>query len=158
MSVPTSCLPALAVALLAHTLSAQSIAPAAATSGGGHGSGSSAMLSWSLGQVCGASLTGGTHVITAGVQQPDVPWVRLQARVFLGGPFATATALMNDGLRSLSLLPATEPYTAAGYTQHGAGGGEQAGPSVFTATGSDALVDWVFVELRSPAAPTQVVS
>ena len=112
------CFVAQALVLLVHTARTQSIAPDATTSAGGHGTSSSAMLSWSLGQVCGASLTGGTHVVTAGVQQPEVPWVRLSVRVFLGGPFTVATTLMSDGLRSLSLLPTTEPYTAAGFAQH----------------------------------------
>lgn len=137
---------------------AQSISPDGTVSTGGHGTGSTAMLSYSVGQVCGASLTGGANVITAGVQQPDVPWVRLNARVFLGGPFNTATTLMGDGLRSLSLIPALEPYTANGFVQHGRGGGEQVTPAVLAATGSNAIVDWVFVELRSSSVPTTVLS
>ncbi len=158
MRPPYAGLLPLALVLLSHGARTQSIAPDATTSTGGHGAGSSAMLSWSLGQVCGASLTGGAHIITAGVQQPEVPWVRLGARVFLGGPFNAPTTLMNDGLRSLSLIPNTEPYTSAGFAQHGEGGGEQAGAGVFTLSGSNAIVDWVFVELRSAATPTQVVS
>ena len=116
------------------------------------------MLSWSLGQVAGAQFTGGSSIITAGVQQPEAPWARLSARVLLGGPYNTVSALMNDGLRAASLIPASEPYTAAGFVQHGSGGGEQVSPAALAVTGNNALVDWVFVELRSATTPQQVLS
>ena len=78
--------------------------------------------------------------------------------MLLGGPYSTLSALMNDGLRTASLIPTTEPYTAAAFVQHGKGGGEQVSPATLATTGNNAIVDWVFVELRSAAAPQQVVS
>jgi hypothetical protein len=56
------------------------------------------------------------------------------------------------------LIPATEPYTAAGFTQAGKGGGEQVVPAVLTVSGANAIVDWILVELRSASVPQQVVS
>ena len=116
------------------------------------------MLSWSVGQSTGASLVGSTRMITAGIQQPDPVWMLLNARVLLGGPYNTGTGLMNDGLRSASLIPASEPYTAAGFTQAGRGGGEQVAPAVLATTGNNAIVDWVFVELRDAALPLHIFS
>ena len=116
------------------------------------------MLSWSLGQVCGASLTSSTHLITAGIQQPDVVRVAINAQVLLGGPYSTINSLMSDGLRSAALIPFTEPYTAAGFAQYGEGGGEQVTPLVLSVSSNDAVVDWVLVELRSASTPQTVLS
>ena len=78
----------------------------------------------------------------------------LNVSAFLEGPYG-AGPLMSDGLRAASLIPSTEPYTALGFTNIG-GGGETVNASVLTTTGNDAIVDWVFVELRG-AAPTYTV-
>ncbi|GAB3923585.1 hypothetical protein [Larkinella terrae] len=70
---------------------------------------------------------------------------------------ATITAigsLMTDQLRSQNLIPLQEPYTNLNYTHLGSGG-ETTTSSVLAVTGNNAIVDWVFVELRS--TPTQVV-
>ena len=84
--------------------------------------------------------------------EPGVPEVCLSAKVHLQGALLlSGTSLMNDDLRaaSPSLIPSAEPYTSlSGFTHAGSGGGETAPASVFTTTGNDAIVDWVFVELR----------
>lgn len=82
----------------------------------------------------------------------------LRMRVFLQGPYNTATGWMNDGLRSAGVLPASEPFTALGYTHVNGGGGETVQNGVFATTGRNAIVDWIWVELRSAANPTQVVA
>ncbi len=79
-------------------------------------------------------------------------------KIHLQGPYAGA--LMNDQLRSASpvLIPTTEPYTALGYTHLKGGGGETCDASVFAVTGNDAIVDWVYVELRSKDDATKVTN
>jgi large repetitive protein len=78
----------------------------------------------------------------------------LSPKVILQGAFDPATGLMWDSLRAHNYIPATEPYSSAPYntafTHMGGGGGETvASPSmVFGLTGNNAIVDWVFVELR----------
>ena len=85
--------------------------------------------------------------------------VRLQLKVLLQGPFDTSAQLMKDNLRSLGLLPTAEPYTSmTGFVHAGPGGGETVNPAVFAATGANAIVDWIFVELRNPASMTTVVA
>lgn len=84
--------------------------------------------------------------------------LRLRAKVYLKGPYTVATGRMRDDLRGLGLIPATEPYTALGHTNAGSGGGELVPASVLAVTGDDAVVDWVRVELRSPAAPAAVLA
>jgi uncharacterized protein (TIGR02145 family) len=77
----------------------------------------------------------------------------IDLRVLLEGPYDEISGLMNDNLRSGGLLPTSEPYTALGYGHVGNGGGETASPPVFLTTGSDAVVDWVVVELRAATDP-----
>ena len=86
-----------------------------------------------------------------------LPGVLVAPRVMLGGPYVQATQRMNDGLRSAGLLPLTEPYTALGYG-HVGGGGESVAPAVLAATGDNAIVDWVVVELRSATSPYTVLA
>lgn len=72
--------------------------------------------------------------------------LKFRPKVFLQGSFASGS--MNDDLRSNALIPTTEPYTALGYAQVG-GGNETTSAEVLNVTGTNAIVDWVFLELRS---------
>jgi photosystem II stability/assembly factor-like uncharacterized protein/Leucine-rich repeat (LRR) protein len=83
--------------------------------------------------------------------------LRITPKVYLQGPYNPTTGFMNDHLRDNNLLPQTEPYDALGYTLVGSGG-ETAEPSVFETTGPDAIVDWVFLELRDKSDPTMVLA
>lgn len=83
-------------------------------------------------------------------------WVRpvpiLNARVFLAGPYDSQTGLMRDDLRTSKLIPMQEPYhSLPGFTypqpeMHGI----LMDSTAITATGQDAIVDWVFVEIHNP--------
>jgi photosystem II stability/assembly factor-like uncharacterized protein len=77
--------------------------------------------------------------------------VRVAAKVLLQGAYSASTGLMSDNLRLLNLLPASEPYTALNFLPV-QGGGESINPAVFQVTGDNAIVDWVFVELRDKNA------
>jgi hypothetical protein len=83
--------------------------------------------------------------------------VAVNVKALLEGPF-DGTSMMSDNLRSAGLIPTTEPYSALGFTQAGGGGGEVVNPAVFDVTGSNAIVDWVLVELRSSASPSTIVA
>ncbi|MFK8055645.1 MAG: HYR domain-containing protein, partial [Saprospiraceae bacterium] len=79
--------------------------------------------------------------------------------VFLQGALTGgAGGLMRDDLRVLEFIPEVEPYTALANFNHIGGGGEIVLPSVLATTGSDAIVDWVFVELREFSATFPVVA
>ncbi|MEK7414749.1 MAG: hypothetical protein AAB263_15655, partial [Planctomycetota bacterium] len=85
--------------------------------------------------------------------------VQVAARVFLQGAFDAQTVTMRDNLRELNLLPQTEPYAGiANFAHVGGGGGETAAPGVFDETGTDAIVDWIFLELRSKNNPSLVLA
>lgn len=82
----------------------------------------------------------------------------LQAKVFLQGALFGVTAaggVMRDDLRAANRLPASSPYTSWNAITPTAPISNTA--AVFGVTGTDAIVDWVFVELRSPSSSTLVV-
>ncbi len=89
---------------------------------------------------------------------PTVSTVLASPLMMLAGPYDTNTGLMSDGLRSAGLIPLTEPYTAGGFSQLAGGGGETVAQAVLNTSGSNAIVDWVRVELRSSGAPATVVA
>ena len=72
------------------------------------------------------------------------------AKVLLGGAMNWGAGLMRDNLRSQSLIPTTEPYTAMGMTLENSGA--QLTGSLLATTGSLAIVDWVVLELRNADA------
>lgn len=85
----------------------------------------------------------------------------LAIKVFLEGPYSQATGLMNDDLRAGSYIPLTEPYSNSGkvrFSSFGGGGGEVTTNAVLTSNVGtpDAIVDWVFIELRSAQDSTVV--
>ena len=84
--------------------------------------------------------------------------MRLSLKLMLDGPYDMNNGLMGDGLRVASLVPSAEPYTALGFVQAAGGGGEVMHAGVSARTGSDAIVDWVQVELRNNAAPQTIAA
>jgi hypothetical protein len=77
----------------------------------------------------------------------------LSVSVFPEGPYNSMQGQCADALRSGSLLPLSEPYTALGFVQVG-GGGEVISVERLNISGPNALVDWVVVELRDAVTPS----
>jgi hypothetical protein len=94
---------------------------------------------------------------------PD-PFIFTKVKVLLQGPLSKQTMKMEDKLRSKNLIPLTEPFTSFNplntkpLVHVGKGGGEVIpNPAILTGTGDDAIVDWVFLELRSASDSKLVV-
>lgn len=92
------------------------------------------------------------------------PFVFLNAKALLQGPLVQSTGLMNDNLRTLDYIPLTEPYSVlepiAGlrpFLHVGGGGNERTGHDILAVSGNNAIVDWVFLELRSKTDSTKVL-
>ncbi|WP_422104224.1 BspA family leucine-rich repeat surface protein [Winogradskyella sp.] len=89
-------------------------------------------------------------VITDNGQATDC-YVSLAPKAYLQGaaisPITNEETLMRDDLRAGNLLPTTSPYTD----------GLTCDASVFSTTGSNAIVDWVWVELRDATDSTIVI-
>ena len=84
----------------------------------------------------------------------------ISPKVMLAGPYNTALGLMSDSLRTNNLLPTTEPYSTAplNFPQISYPGGETVSQSILSINGNDAIVDWIFLELRSAINPTIIVA
>uniref|UniRef100_UPI000476519A hypothetical protein n=1 Tax=Lewinella cohaerens TaxID=70995 RepID=UPI000476519A len=87
----------------------------------------------------------------------------LNVKVLLQGALiGTSDGLMRDDLRTQNRIPLLEPYTATGaarFTHFGNGGGETTTVGVLnTGAGTaDAIVDWVFLEIRDAADSTVIL-
>ncbi len=78
--------------------------------------------------------------------------------LLLEGPYNSSTGLMNDHLRVNSILPLEEPFSTLGFQQNPTDGGEVIDPPVFAVNGSNAVVDWVFLELGAPDDPSVILA
>lgn len=103
--------------------------------------------------VISTSIPGPVTTTTCG-QEPTEP---ASLKVFLGGPYDTTTGIMSSALNDANVIPLSEPYTATGY-QFTNGAGSTISSSVLNATGSNAIVDWVIVELRDQNNNLSIVS
>jgi len=88
---------------------------------------------------------------------------QLNTKLLLQGALTSASdTLMRDDLRQQNLLPFAQPYNAAlstRFTTAGGGGDEMTSSSALSvpANANNAIVDWVFIELRKSYAPATVV-
>ena len=64
-----------------------------------------------------------------------------------GAMLSSGSTLMNDNLRTGNDIPTTSPYAD----------GATCNTAVFTATGNDAIVDWIWVELRDATTNTTIL-
>ncbi len=78
------------------------------------------------------------------------------AKVFLAGAYQPATGLMRTDLRTMGLIPVTEPYTALGVEVENSGA--VLDPTLLLQTGPAAIVDWVVLEARYHDATASVAA
>jgi surface protein len=88
----------------------------------------------------------------------------LAIRVMLQGAYNPVSGRMNDHLRSQGLIPLEEPHTAiasqfpASFTPVPHHLTEVTTPQVLAVSGPNAIVDWIWVELRSPSTPETILA
>ena len=110
------------------------------------------------GNILATDIENGLFVL--GEATTNINGIYVSPKVFLQGAFISnsSTTLMRDDLRSNNFLPTTEPYSnLANFTPMN-GGGETVNATIFPTTGNDAIVDWVYVELRDKDDATNVVA
>jgi hypothetical protein len=90
------------------------------------------------------------------------PSLKLNLKVLLSGPFNPTNNLMNDTLRLLGLIPTTDPYATATYSANFSHVNnsivDAIGANVLAVSGNNAIVDWVFVQLRSAQDSSIVIA
>ena len=101
---------------------------------------------------------------TAMVDVEVLAGVGLNLKVFLLGalwPDVSGTGLMRDDLRTGDYIPLDQPYSSALNSRFAqvVGGAEVTTEAVLDANAGtgDAIVDWIFIELRDPTDNTQVL-
>gem|GEM_PF-3310948 len=100
---------------------------------------------------------GGLGLITAAPKAQNNNSIELSLKAFLSGCYDEQSGLMSDNLRQQNLIPLNEPYQALPTFNHISGGGEVTTGAVLNATGQNAIVDWVFIEIRSSENPANVI-
>ena len=108
--------------------------------------------------VTDANMCTNTTTATVALGTAEDMKVHARVKVLLQGPYVSAAGQMQDSLRAKGLIPFTEPYSAISGFTHVGGGGETTGQSVLDVTGPNAVVDWIFLELRAANMPSQVVA
>lgn len=135
---------------------AQSIERFSIDSGGASATAGGIQILYTIGEVNVAERTSPSASLSEGFITESIK-VKINAGMFLQGPLLNpATAgLMNDDLRAAGLIPTTSPYVDAKTVNidiFDLGGASGSGLP------ADDIVDWVFVELRSKADNSDVVS
>lgn len=84
----------------------------------------------------------------------------LSAKVILSGPYDPIANLMSDQLRVAGVIPLQEPYTGAPYFKPVIGGlsGETVTQDLLDIVGDDAIVDWIYIELRSESNMNDLIA
>ncbi|MEK7256969.1 MAG: hypothetical protein AAB316_19595, partial [Bacteroidota bacterium] len=85
--------------------------------------------------------------------------VQVSPKVLLEGAYNSGAGTMNDNLRSGNLIPISQPYSnMPGFTHVNGGGTEQTTAAVLAVTGNNAIVDWVFLQLRDKNNSSNVIA
>ncbi|TYB76450.1 hemagglutinin protein [Bizionia myxarmorum] len=119
---------------------AQTIEKFSIDSGGASATVGNISLLYTIGEVNIQELSTTTIRVSEGFINANMK-IKINPKLFLQGPLLSpgTSGLMNDNLRQNILLPTTSPYADAATCN----------ASVFSITGNNAIVDWVWVELRS---------
>ena len=129
------------------SLVGQSIYKSSIDSGGGSATNGNIQVIYTIGEVNVREASAGNIVLSEGFISGALQ-IHIDSKLFLEGPYDSgSSALMFDYLRSSDLIPLDTPYID----------GKSINPTVLTVTGNDAIVDWVWVELRDQGDYTNIV-
>lgn len=128
---------------------AQTIEKFSIDSGGATATAGGLEIVYTIGEVNVQELNSGTIKVSEGFINADFK-VKIDPKLFLQGPMINPAiaGLMNDNLRQGGFIPTTSPYADAATCNI----------AVFNVTGNNAIVDWVWVELRAANNSTQLIN
>jgi hypothetical protein len=86
--------------------------------------------------------------------------VLVASKAMLSGAYDMSTGLMHDSLRAKGQVPTTEPYTGGLLNRPviAEPSGETTNALVLGVTGNNAIVDWVYMELRDDVNPATIIA
>ena len=128
---------------------AQSIEKFSIDSGGASTSAGNIQILYTIGEVAVQEISTSTLTLSEGFINSSFK-LKVDPVVYLQGPILNPDTgeLMNDDLRVAGLIPTTSPYADNATTDL----------SVFSVTGNDAIVDWVWIELRASNDNTKLLN
>ncbi len=97
---------------------------------------------------------GGQDAFTAKFGKPTCAGVSVASKVFLEGAYTGDFNPMHDLLRTGGLLPLDDPYRAMGFALDDTTATTAA---ALQFSGTNAIVDWVLIELRDASVPSNVL-
>lgn len=121
-------------------LLAQSIEKFSIDSGGASATAGGIEILYTIGEVNLQEYNHPSMIVSEGFINSNIK-IKIVPKLFLQGPLLNpvSAGLMNDDLRQNELIPTTSPYAD----------GAICNASVFSTTGNNAIVDWVWLELRA---------
>lgn len=125
---------------------AQSIEKFSIDSGGASASAGGIQILYTIGEVNVGELSATGVSVSEGFINPQQILIKIDPKIFLQGPYNTGA--MADALRSSGSLPTTSPYID----------GKTCDASIFNTTGTNAIIDWVWVEIRDSADGITVIT
>ncbi|MDY2588500.1 hemagglutinin protein, partial [Winogradskyella aquimaris] len=147
MKIQKTIILAISVFFAGHS---QSIEKFSIDSGGSSTTAGGIELIHTIGEVAIAERSNANLILSEGFINATLK-IRIDPVVFLQGPFTNPVLgeenLMRDDLRVNGLIPTTSPYEDA----------ISCNATVFDVTGSNAIVDWIWIELRDSNDNTMVV-
>lgn len=116
-------------------------------SGGAYSAAGNLQVIYTIGEVNVHEANAGNTQLSEGFINASLT-IKISPRLFLQGPSLNpeTAGLMNDNLRTLGYLPTTSPYPDTATCN----------ASVFSITGNNAIVDWVWIELRETNNNSQI--
>ncbi|GGG44469.1 hemagglutinin protein [Bizionia arctica] len=125
---------------------AQTIEKFSIDSGGASVTAGGIEILYTIGEVNVQELSSGNIQVSEGFINPITLMIKLDPKIFLEGPYATS--LMNDDLRIAGIIPTSSPYID----------NVTCNASVFNTTGTNAVIDWVWIEIRDSADGITVIT
>ncbi|UPS91232.1 hemagglutinin protein [Bizionia sp. M204] len=126
--------------ILAFICQGQTIEKFSIDSGGANATAGGIEILYTIGEVNVQELSAGNIQVSEGFINGTMK-IKMDPKLFLQGPLLNpvSAGLMNDNLRQNAIIPTTSPYADLATCN----------ASVFSVTGANAIVDWVWVELRA---------
>jgi len=109
-------------------------------SGGATANAGGIEILYTIGEVNVQELSAGTNQVSEGFINGSMK-IKIDPKLFLQGPLLNpiSDGLMNDNLRQEGYIPTTSPYADLATCN----------ATVFNVTGNNAIVDWIWIELRA---------
>ena len=136
----------LAILLTSFICNAQTIEKFSIDSGGASVTIGDIQILYTIGEVNVQEYSTATLSISEGFINPISLMIKLDPKIFLEGPYTSG--IMTDALRTNDFIPTTSPYAD----------GAICNATVFDVTGSNAIIDWVWIEIRDNVDNTVVIA